>query len=155
MNPRIENIEPLLRSTQFDVIPRNLGDQCDLNVATLLVSGLNLCDRGRDIVPDAAEEIDLPAGVEAGVIQFLTPIAEAGSSDASLEFDGARVTSKLRFAARSRDPAQRALLADPRCSDAQIEIVRHRIANQGIENRITDRQLGTGSGQREKNSHDN
>src|SRR5207245_7359728 len=106
---RVESIEALLRAAQLDVVPRHLGDQCDLHIATLFVRGLHLRHSGFDIAPDAAEPIDLPTGVEAGVVHLLSSIAEPRDGDTSLEFKGTRGGSDLRLAARGGDSALRPL----------------------------------------------
>ena len=93
MNSSIEHVETPLRATQLHVVPRHLGNQRDLQVAACLISRLNSSDRGFDVVSDAAEEIELPTGIEAGVIDVLPPVAEPWNGNASLEFGSARRSS--------------------------------------------------------------
>src|SRR5437867_6192196 len=119
LDASIENVEALLRPAQLHVIPRHLGHQSNRHIAALFIRGLHLSDSGLDIAADTTKPVELPTGVEAGVIEFLSSIAERDAwrkgierrnSIAPLRFESAGRAGNLRFATRGGDSAKRARL---------------------------------------------
>ena len=62
------DVDPLLKGAQFDVIARHLGRQRHQHIPATLDGGLQIGIGGLDAASDAAEDVQLPAGVEAGIV---------------------------------------------------------------------------------------
>ncbi len=76
LNARVEDVETRLRAAKLDIVARDLCLERKLDVPAALLGRLHLRDGCFDVATDAAEEIDLPARIEAGIEQLRAAIAE-------------------------------------------------------------------------------
>ncbi len=121
------DLDALLKSAQLDVVARHFRRQGYQNVAAILHGGLQVGIGGLDVAANAAEDVQLPAGVEAGVVRVgddaagfaLLPIVGSSWRPAALE--GAPGVHGGAEAAGG-DPTCGTRLADARFGLQQVQV---------------------------------
>src|SRR6266511_1532416 len=77
----LEDLELLLRSPQLRVVTGDVGQERDENVPPNLFRRLKLCQGSFLVPPHAAEDVDLPTGIESCLKGVLLPGAEGRSEE--------------------------------------------------------------------------
>ncbi len=67
----------MLRAAQLEIIARDLGQQAHQDIVQGSLGGITLRGAGLDGATHAAEQIELPEGVEPGVVELTIPIRTA------------------------------------------------------------------------------
>ena len=69
--------ELMLSAAQLEVVARDLGQQAHQDIVQGSLSGITLRGAGFDGAAHTAEEIELPEGIEPGVVELTIPIRTA------------------------------------------------------------------------------
>jgi hypothetical protein len=140
--------QPPLKASQIDIIFRHVAEQRDQHGAPVLDAGAEVRFRRFNAPARAAEDVDLPAGVETGAKEVLFQLAAAerrGDGALPGRTYGVRARAVASIGARDIDRGpeigagrahRRARLADARLGDAQIQVGFDGIKDQGIQRRI-------------------
>ena len=114
-----------LQAAQLDVLARDLSAQRHQRVAATFDGGIDVVIRRADDGIAAAEEVDLPARVEADLVEIGRVAAEERARLRVLARAAARVSGagfELRVVAAGRDIAQRSRLEHACARDLEVEV---------------------------------
>ena len=139
----LRDVDALLKGAQLDVVARHLGRQRHQDVPARLHGGQQVGIGGLDVAPDAAEDVQLPAGIEAGIVRIgdqppgdaILPVG--GSARRAAALDGARGVDRGPEAACG-DASCRARLADAGFGLHQVQVGAHGPVFEGRQNRIVE-----------------
>jgi hypothetical protein len=134
------DVELLLLAAQLEVRARDFGGHGDERVAPFGFDGAELRIGGLEAAANAAEEIELPDRIEAGVVELgLARCAglRGGSGGALLCITAARVDRRQEI--EGRVAAQGAGRAHARLRDAQVVIGRECLRHEILERRVMER----------------
>ena len=125
-----------LRSTQFEIVAREFGDDADLHIMKIRFDGLVIGSRCRDAVTDPSEEISFPSCVEAGLksVDRAAFIAEAGNLLFAVLIG--RLDRNGRYAIQFSFIKDGTGFGEPGARDADTVVGTKRALDQGIKNGI-------------------
>ncbi len=132
----------VLRAAQFEIIPRNLGNDAYQDVEPCCFDRGDTGVGGLDRAANAAKEIELPGGVKAGLVKFSFAkrsrsargsdgLAQKAVRIAGVGLDGWREVE-------GREPPERAGFFESCGSKAQVVIVSDGAVHEPIESCVVE-----------------
>jgi hypothetical protein len=135
----VGDLQASLGAAQFEVISSHFRRDRDLGVAQLGLGRAGVSARRLDAPTHAAEQVDLPAGVEAGLVgrAFDALAVRAGLLLVALHIRavGGDVRQQVELLFGEQGPG----LGHARDGDLQVEIGREGLADQLIQHRVAER----------------
>src|SRR5882757_2674355 len=134
------HIELALLAAQLEIGAGDFGDDDELRVVQIRLRGAQVRIASLDVAADAAEEVELPDRVEAGVIDLgLVAGDEPAALNLGVTLFG--VTTARRDGGREIEPrlaADGTCLVEARERDSQVVIRRERVRYQGVQRVVAE-----------------